>query len=216
MAENRTTPLARPAWLPHSVWPFETLGIRVHGVRLAVTDVGSGPTLLFVHTGTWSFLWRDLIAELSAEFRCVCFDAPGTGRSERIPPVQATLDSAQSAALGVIDALDLRRFTLVVHDLGGLSGLGAAAAMPERVAGIVAMNTFAWTPAEWPLRAMLALMGSRIVEEVDGLTNFMGWIASSSFGTGRRLDAPSRRAFRMGSSGTARRAFHRYMRSALT
>jgi pimeloyl-ACP methyl ester carboxylesterase len=62
---------------------------------------------------------------------------------------------------------------------------------------------------------MLALMGSRVIRELDAWTDFMGWIGSSSFGAGRHLDAASRRAFRKGSAAGARAAFHYYMRSAL-
>jgi hypothetical protein len=57
--------LRRPPWLPQSVWPFTTSALTVEGSNLAVTDVGTGPTLLFVHTGFWSFIWRDVILQLA-------------------------------------------------------------------------------------------------------------------------------------------------------
>jgi hypothetical protein len=38
------------------VWPFETHIMDVDGCAIAVTDVGAGPSLLFVHTGMWSFI----------------------------------------------------------------------------------------------------------------------------------------------------------------
>src|SRR5512146_334763 len=74
-------PLGRPTWLPESAWPFQTVGLGLDDSVVAVTDVGRGPVLLFVHVGTWSFIWRDLVTRLSGQFRCVCLDAPGTGRS---------------------------------------------------------------------------------------------------------------------------------------
>lgn len=86
--------------------------------------------------------------------------------------------------------------------------------MPGRVDGIVAMNTFAWKPDVRAFRGMLGLMGSATIRRLDAITNFMGWIASS-FGSGRHFDADSRRAFRNGSSASARAAFHDYMHSAL-
>src|SRR5262249_13625542 len=61
----RVTPLPCPPWLPESVWPFPASGLEAGGGTIAVTDVGQGPVLLFVHTGTWSFIWRDLLARLS-------------------------------------------------------------------------------------------------------------------------------------------------------
>src|SRR5882757_8265233 len=76
--------MSRPDWLPQRVWPYETSSIDVDGSTIAFTDVGSGPVLLLVHTGTWSLVWRDVIARLSTEFRCIALDAPGTGRSGRL------------------------------------------------------------------------------------------------------------------------------------
>src|SRR5260221_5119907 len=104
-------PLPRPAWLPQTEWPYETKALEVAGVTVAVTDVGEGPTLLFVHTGFWSFVWRDLMARLAHDFRCVTFDAPGTGLSTRIPNV--TLRGASDVVTSLIEKLDLSELTLV-------------------------------------------------------------------------------------------------------
>ena len=83
-------PLPRPPWLSESIWPFSTVSLRVDDQHVAVTSAGSGPALLFVHTGLCSMIWRDVISMLAADFRCVCLDAPGTGLSERLPPVGST------------------------------------------------------------------------------------------------------------------------------
>jgi pimeloyl-ACP methyl ester carboxylesterase len=185
----------------------------VEGSQLAVTDVGRGPALLFVHTGAWSFIWRDLLERLSGDFRCVCFDAPSTGRSAAVPRPQTNLARAARAAAGVIEQLDLRDYTLVAHDLGGLSGIAGAAAMPERVRGIVAMNTFGWKP-ETGLRRMLSIVGSAAFTELDARTGLLPRITSTAFGIGRHMDDAGRRAFRAGMPPSARRAFHDYMRDA--
>ena len=78
---SRLKPLTRPSWLSLGVWPFDTFGLEVDGNTVAVTDVGEGPVLLFVHTGLWSFVWRDVIKRLEKEFRCVAFDAPAPDRA---------------------------------------------------------------------------------------------------------------------------------------
>src|SRR5689334_3250804 len=90
--------LARPSWLTEVSWPFATYSVEVEGHRLALTDVGRGPVLMFVHTGLWSFIWRDLIRLLASEFRCVCFDSPGTGLSERLPVGEISLAKAARVA----------------------------------------------------------------------------------------------------------------------
>ena len=207
-------PLARPEWLPESVWPFQTVGLEADGSMIAVTDIGRGPTLLFVHTGTWSFIWRDVMTRLAGEFRCICLDAPGTGRSAPLPGWAITLDRASRAVATVIERLDLQDLTLVVHDLGGVAGIAAAARTPDRVRALAAINTFGWRPSGAAFRGMLALMGSAAMREIDVATQFLPRIAASPFGVGRHLDAPSRRAYYAGMKGQRLRAFHHYLNSA--
>jgi len=207
-------PLPRPSWLSTKVWPFETMGLEVGGASIAVTDVGDGPVLLFVHTGFWSFIWRDLIAHLSNDFRCIAFDAPGTGRSTRLPTTQISLRRASDVVTTVIEALDLADLTLVFHDLGGPSGIAGASRTSERIRGLVGVNTFAWKPSGAMFRGMLALMGSAPMREFDAATGFLARISASSFGIGRHLDSESREAFRAGIGADGLRTFHQYMRDA--
>jgi len=206
--------MARPAWLSAAVWPFETTAVRVGDCDLAVTDVGRGPILFFVHTGLWSFVWRDLLTRLSGEYRCVCFDSPGTGLSSRVPVSRITLDAAARAAAGVIHALDLREFTLVVHDLGGIAGIAGASEMPERVCGLAAINAFAWPPEGFLFRSALAFFGGAPVRELDALTGLVPRITATAFGVGRHLDREARRAFLAGVDSAAIRAFHTYLHDA--
>jgi len=211
---KRLKPLNRPSWLLEEVWPFRTSGLEVDGRTIAVTDVGRGPVLLFVHTGFWSFIWRDVIRRLSSDFRCVCFDSPGTGLSDRAPGENLSLENASSVVTAIIEALDLKSLTLVIHDLGGLVGLAGAAKFPERVKGIAAVNTFAWKPSDPKLRMMLALIGSPAMREFDVVTKLIPRITTSSFGIGRRLDLAARSVFRSGIRREGIRAFHYYMRDA--
>jgi haloalkane dehalogenase len=204
--------LPRPDWLPQNVWPFETLGVPSGESLLAVTEAGRGPTLLFVHVGFWSFVWRDLVTRLAPDFRCVIFDAPGNGRTEEPPGTTVSMESASRAVHDVITGLGLTDLTLVAHDLGGPSALAGISEMPERVRGIVAMNTFGWRPDVRALRFMLAFMGSRWIREIDALTGFLPRIASTSFGVGRHLDERGRAAFLAGAGTLCRRAFHDYIR----
>ena len=215
-ARSHVKPLIRPSWLPESVWPFQTFGIGVDDTMIAFTDVGDHdcPALLFVHTGMWSFIWRDVISRLATDFRCIALDAPGTGQSSPMPASSITLENSARAVNGLIEGLELENLTLVVHDLGGPAGLAGAARTPERVRGIVAINAFGWKPAGALFRGMLALMGSAPVREFDVMTGFIPRLTATNFGVGRHFDRASRDTFRAALGHDGRRAFHRYLNDA--
>jgi haloalkane dehalogenase len=129
-------------------FPFESAYREFDGVRLAHLDVGSGPPVVFMHgEPTWSFLWRDVIGPVrDAGYRCIAPDLPGFGRSDK--PVDIgwyTYDRHVASALALVDELDLRDATIVVHDWGGPIGLRVAVERPDRITRIVVLDTGLFT-----------------------------------------------------------------------
>ena len=128
--------------------------------RMHYTDEGTGPPILFVHgTPTSSYLYRHTIEHLRSRYRCIAPDHLGYGLSEKPSPMsQVSVDyspRAHSRRLGdLVDALELDRFTLVVHDFGGPIGLGSLfdeASGPRRIEKLdrlVLFNTWAWSNAD--------------------------------------------------------------------
>ena len=206
--------LRRPSWLPEHVWPYPASAIQFEGSKIAITDVGRGPVLLFVHTGFWSIIWRNVIQRLADDFRCICFDAPGTGQSDRLPVADIGLGKAARALTAVVETLSLNDITLVVHDLGGPSGIAGAARVSDRVRAICAVNAFAWKPSGAAFRGMLAVMGSTGMREFSACTGILAKVTSSPFGIGRTMDKASRQAFLAGIGRQGMRAFHAYLRDA--
>ncbi|MDY7106320.1 MAG: alpha/beta hydrolase [Actinomycetota bacterium] len=210
---DATTADARPDWLDHGRWPAPIRSIGMGEHRVAYSDRGGdGPTLLLVHVGTWSIVWRDVVDRLAADFRVVTLDAPGNGLSTG--PARVTIADAARAVDAVVRHLGLDDLTLVFHDLGGPATLEAAAGWPERVRGLAAVNTFGWRPEGPAFRGMLAVMGSAVVRESDAWTGWLVRATSGRFGVGRHLDRDGRRTFRRGMPRRGRRAFHHYLRSA--
>src|SRR5215469_4538355 len=171
--------LERPVWLPESVWPCQTSAFEVDGSKIAITDVGRGPVLLFVHTGFWSFIWRDVILGLRSDFRCLCFDAPGAGQSDRLPLASITLERAARVLTAIVESFNLEDITLVFHDLGGPSGIAGAARVARRFRALCAINSFAWRPSGAAFRGMLALMGSGLIREFNALTQIIPRITAT-------------------------------------
>lgn len=206
------TKLARPVWLPREVFPFDAFAVDVDRSTVAVIEAGRGPALIF-YTGIGLFVWRDVMLRLSRDFHCVAVDPPGIGLSAPIPRKEATLRRSARTVAAVINALDLRDFTLVVHDTGGPPAFAALARFPSRVRGMVAVNTFGWKPSGGAFRGMLSVMGSGVVRQFSVSTGALARVTASSFGAGRHLDAASRCAYRTGFQKSMP-AFHAYLRDA--
>lgn len=205
----------RPGWLPHAQYPFT---IRRHDRAdgsVAVVDEGTGPTLLFVHAGMWSFVFRDVITRLRRDFRCVALDFPGFGLAPAAPR-DLSIEDLSRVLTDVVTTLELDDLTIVAHDLGGLVALATAAARRDRIRGLVLTNTFTWTPDRRALRSMLRVVGSRPAERIGVATNVVSRATSTRLGVGRHLDAAGRAAFR-GPFGdpNVRRRFHRLIASVV-
>ena len=118
------------------------------GLRLARIDEGDGPPVVFWHgEPTWSYLWRKVIPPvLEAGFRVVAPDLPGFGRSDKpLDPDWYSYDRHCASAARVVEDLDLRGATFVMHDWGGPIGLRVAVELAERVDRLVLMDTGVFT-----------------------------------------------------------------------
>ena len=80
-----------------------------------------------------------ILEPLSARARCVLWDRPGHGYSER-PDGPADPGAQARLLLGVLDELGLERALLVGFSYGGAVCLAAALEAPERVRGVVLVN----------------------------------------------------------------------------
>ena len=129
-------------------FPFESRHREFDGIRLAHLDIGDGSPVLLMHgEPTWSFLWRKVIPPIrDAGFRCIAPDLPGFGRSDKpIDQDWYTYDRHTESVLALVDELDLRDATVVVHDWGGPIGLRVAVERPDRITRIVVLDTGLFT-----------------------------------------------------------------------
>jgi haloalkane dehalogenase len=140
------TPDERLEGLPD--FPWESAYREFDGLRLAHLDEGEGPPVLFFHgEPTWSFLWRKVIPPVrDAGFRCIAPDYAGFGRSDK--PLDLdwfTYDRHVELTAALLEELDLRDVTAVVHDWGGPIGLRIAVENADRISRLVIMDTGPFT-----------------------------------------------------------------------
>jgi len=144
-----------------ALYPFAPHYLDIDGHRMHYVDEGEGEAVLMLHGNpSWSFLYRDLIGELQRDHRVVAPDHIGCGRSDKPGDgdYDYTLASRVADVSRLVEELDLRNITLVVHDWGGMIGMAWATRHAERVARLVVLNTAAFPlPSGKRIPAALAL-----------------------------------------------------------
>lgn len=120
----------------------------LHYIDASPSNVPSRGTVLAVHGNpTWSFVYRKVAALLvAAGYRFIAVDLYGFGFSDK--PTLTAFNYLASSHAQVVDefvtALDLSDYILLAQDWGGPVGLHSAVTQPQRVAGLVLVNTWAW------------------------------------------------------------------------
>lgn len=141
MTVTNTTPL----WLDRKHYPFQSRYIQLEAGQMHYVDEGEGPPLLFIHgTPTWSFLYREIIMALRTQYRCIAVDHLGFGLSENPSNYRGRPEDHAINLIEFIEALELNKITLVVHDFGGPIGLGAGIQLAHRIDRVVLMNSWLW------------------------------------------------------------------------
>ncbi|MBD3856010.1 MAG: alpha/beta hydrolase [Acidobacteria bacterium] len=112
------------------------------GVTIAYTVSGAGsPTLVFIHG--WmcdQTFWSAQVEEFSTTNTVITIDLPGHGLSGMNRdgwPLMAYGTDVQS----VVEKLDLNNVVLVGHSMGGAVVLEAARLMPDRVTGVIGVDS---------------------------------------------------------------------------
>jgi pimeloyl-ACP methyl ester carboxylesterase len=110
---------------------------------LYVDDGGDGGVpVVFVHAFAGSSRdWYEQLEHQRADRRAVAFDLRGHGHSDPPGRLDYTIAGFANDLAAVVDGLDLRRFFVVGHSLGGVTAIEYAGHHPDRVAGLVLCGT---------------------------------------------------------------------------
>jgi len=158
--------------LPLAEYPFQPRFLDIDGHRLAYLDEGSGPAVVMVHGNpSWSYLYRNLVSGLRDRYRCIVPDHLGCGFSDKPQDYPYRLRNHIDNLERLLEHLGIERCVLVVHDWGGAIGMGWAGRYPERVTGVVVLNTAAFRSQNIPLRIAVCrwpLLGPLLVRGLNG------------------------------------------------
>ncbi len=158
----------------------EVGSLRLHYLESGASHPNVPPILLLHGFPTSSHLYRNILPILGKTHRAIALDLPGYGLSDK--PLEVTYDYQLYADMldGFLDALDIERTHLVVHDLGGPAGLYWAVHNPERIRSIVILNTLVFPEVHWTVTAFLLAL------RTPGLRDFLvspkGLVATMKLG----------------------------------
>jgi pimeloyl-ACP methyl ester carboxylesterase len=122
------------------------------GTPISYEVYGAGePTLVFVHG--WSCdarYWRAQVPYFSKDHRVIVLDLAGHGHSG-LSRTDYTMKAFGEDVKAVVEATDSRRVILIGHSMGGAVIGEAARLMPDRVVGLIGVDTLG--NIEYPLKA---------------------------------------------------------------
>src|SRR5262245_30303122 len=142
----------------------ESRFIDVAGARAHIRDQGNraGIPLVLIHGAGGSLhVWEGWVRELGSKARLISVDLPGHGLTGAWPRQEYTVEAYADFLEALVDALNLDRFVLAGHSLGGAVAWTFAATRPDRVSQIILIDAAGESrDPPWPTRlARLPILG---------------------------------------------------------
>lgn len=169
-----------------TLFPFKRNYFDINGNKLHYVNEGQGEPVVMVHGNpSWSFYYRNLVSALSDNHQCIVPDHIGCGLSDK-PDDSAydyTLEQRIDDLEALLDHLNVKQnITLIVHDWGGMIGMGFAARHPERIKKLVILNTGAFhlpeaKPFPWALSICRnTLLGTVLVRGFNAFSSIASYV----------------------------------------
>lgn len=154
--------------------------ITAAGHEVFVYERGSGPAVVFLHGfPTSCYDWRGIIEALSGRYKCIAFDFPGYGLSDKPVAYSYSLFQQTDVAMDVVQSLGVGDAHLVGHDVGQtihaeLLAREQEGALPFRVLSSTILNG-STLQGHASITAFQKLLGSnetlpQAIAALDGLT----------------------------------------------
>jgi len=108
-------------------------------IHYAVAGQGKAVLLLHQTPRSWDE-YRDVLPILGRKYRAIAMDTIGFGDSYR-PKGEASIEILARGVIQLMDALSIRRASIVGHHTGGVVAVEVAAAYPDRVEKLILSST---------------------------------------------------------------------------
>jgi pimeloyl-ACP methyl ester carboxylesterase len=170
--------------------------VKASGIRLRVTEVGTGTPLLLLHGLFFDrSSWYQTQTHLAQDFRVIAPDLPGFGESEKPSSARFgyTVEAYVQAILDLFAGLRLGQACIAGHGLGGAIALSLASSNPELVSRLVLVGSLCYPTRPDRARrvASLPLLGGTLFKQLWGRALFTNYFRNVLLGP--RAQVPSER-----------------------
>lgn len=126
------------ATIPHSEY---SKFVEIGGVKIHYQEKGTGTPLVLIHGYTSSvYTWKDLFEPLSQKYRVIALDLKGFGFSEK-PDGDYSRRAQAEIVFGLLEHLKIEKAWLAGNSMGGETALNVALFHPEKVSGLILIDS---------------------------------------------------------------------------
>jgi pimeloyl-ACP methyl ester carboxylesterase len=154
--------------------PRTGMATSADGATIAYGVAGRGPTVVLVHcwSGDRTF-FDDLMSYLMVEYRVIAVDLAGHGKSSA-ERVDYTMEAFADDVFAVLDQEEIDTCLVVGHSMGGTVALTMAGRQPDRVRGLIAVDTLHRVERAIPLSRLQFMMAPLREDFRSGMAEYAG------------------------------------------
>jgi pimeloyl-ACP methyl ester carboxylesterase len=147
--------------------------------EVAYQETGEGPVVLLLHANLHDHHDFDpIVPALADRHRVIAVDWPAHGESDPLPGLTAMRIADVLEEL--VDVLDLGTAVIIGNSVGGFAAARLAIRRPDRVAGMVLVNTGGFAPQNVATRTLCRLLGTPAVARRIAPLFIRGYMRSMS------------------------------------
>ncbi|MGK2236840.1 MAG: 2-hydroxymuconate-semialdehyde hydrolase [Pseudomonadota bacterium] len=156
----------------------KTQYVTVEGHQIAYQEMGQGTPLLLIHgIPTNKFLWRNVMPKLASEHRVIAPDLLNFGESDMPISTDVSINAQCRIMCKFMEELGISKVNIAAHDIGGGVAQLMAVNHPDKVNGLVLIDSVCFD--SWPIPEFEPLLEpgveekTSVAEFVDTLRDFM-------------------------------------------
>ena len=122
--------------------------ILYKNAKVNFSDTGRGRVVVLLHGFLGSHkIWNKTCLNLSRSYRVIAIDLPGHGATDCFGYVH-TMDLMAKCVKAVTTSLNLKKFVIIGHSMGGYVGLAFADLFPENLRGLCLFHSTAYADTQ--------------------------------------------------------------------